>query len=95
MWRISSLRWYVSLPIKPVFLYPRVGDFVRLSQDEIGLLSGALRQRTHETLHELGRARLLRVEFGDATVLDLAGLRNYSGAASKATHPPKNVALRV
>ena len=73
-------------------LYPRVGDFVQLSQEEIGLLSGVSRQRTNEALHELERAGLLRVEFGGATVLDLAGLRNYSGAASKAPHPPKAVA---
>ena len=73
-------------------LYPRVGDFVQLSQEEIGLLSGVSRQRTNEALHELERAGLLRVEFGGATVLDLAGLRNYSGAATKAPHPPKAVA---
>jgi CRP-like cAMP-binding protein len=76
-------------------LYPRVGDFVQLSQEEIGLLSGVSRQRTNEALHELERAGLLRVEFGGATVLDLAGLRNYSGAASKASHPTKAAALRV
>ncbi len=63
-------------------LYPRVGDFVQLSQEEIGLLSGVSRQRTNEALHELERAGLLRVEFGGATVLDLAGLRAYGGAAT-------------
>ena len=63
-------------------LYPRVGDFVQLSQEEIGLLSGVSRQRANEALHELERAGLLRVEFGGATVLDLAGLRAYSGAAT-------------
>lgn len=61
-------------------LYPRVGNFVQLSQEEIGLLSGVSRQRTNEALHELERAGLLRVEFGGATVLDLNGLRAYSGA---------------
>ena len=49
-------------------------------QEEIGLLSGVSRQRTNEALHELERAGLLRVEFGGATVLDLNGLRAYSGA---------------
>ncbi|MES2102232.1 MAG: Crp/Fnr family transcriptional regulator [Pseudomonadota bacterium] len=63
-------------------LYPRVGDFVQLSQEEIGLLSGVSRQRANEALHELEREGLLRVEFGGATVLDLAGLRAYSGAAT-------------
>ena len=61
-------------------LYPRVGDFVQLSQEEIGLLSGVSRQRTNEALHELERARLLSVEFGGVSVLDLNGLRGYSGA---------------
>lgn len=62
-------------------LYPRGGDFVQLSQEEIGLLSGVSRQRANEALHALERAGLLRVEFGGATVLDLNGLRTYSGAA--------------
>jgi CRP-like cAMP-binding protein len=60
-------------------LYPRAGNFVRLSQEEIGLLSAVSRQRANEALHELERAALLRVEFGGVTVLDLPGLRGYSG----------------
>ena len=75
--------------------YPRVGDFLQLRQKEVGLLFGASRQRTNEALHELERTGWLRVELGGATVLDLAVLRNYSGAASKTTHLPKNTALRV
>jgi CRP-like cAMP-binding protein len=62
-------------------LYPRAGDFVQLSQEEIGLLSAVSRQRTNESLHLLERAGLLRVEFGGVTVLDVAGLRGYSGRA--------------
>jgi CRP-like cAMP-binding protein len=58
-------------------LYPRMGDFVQLSQEEIGLLSAVSRQRTNESLHELEHAGLLRVEFGGVTVLDLPGLRRY------------------
>jgi CRP/FNR family cyclic AMP-dependent transcriptional regulator len=58
-------------------LYPRSGNFVQLSQEEIGLLSAVSRQRTNESLHELERAGLLRVEFGGVTVLDLPGLRSY------------------
>ena len=61
-------------------LYPRVGNFVQLSQEEIGLLSGVSRQRTNEALHELERPGLLRVKFGGVTVLDLSGLHAYSGA---------------
>lgn len=58
-------------------LYPRTGNFVRLSQEEIGLLSAVSRQRTNESLHRLERAGLLRVEFGGVTVLDVPGLRGY------------------
>jgi CRP-like cAMP-binding protein len=58
-------------------LYPAVGNFVQLSQEEIGLLSAVSRQRTNESLHQLERDGLLRVEFGGVTVLDLAGLRGY------------------
>lgn len=67
-------------------LYPRAGNFVQLSQEEIGLLSAVSRQRTNESLHELERAGLLRVDFGGVTVLDLAGLRGYSGSSE--TRPP-------
>lgn len=63
-------------------LYPRASRFVRLSQEEVGLLSAVSRQRTNESLHQLERAGLLRVEFGGVTVLDLAGLRGYCGAAA-------------
>lgn len=60
-------------------LYPQTSSFVRLSQDEIGLLSAVSRQRANRALHELERAGLLRVEHGGVEVLDLDGLRNYLG----------------
>lgn len=62
-------------------LYPRATHAVQLSQDEIGLLAGVSRQRTNKALHELERAGLLQVAFGHITVLDVAGLRGYSGTA--------------
>jgi CRP-like cAMP-binding protein len=61
-------------------LYPQAGDFVRLSQEEIGLLAGVSRQRANEALHELERGGLLRVEFGGVRVIDLRGLRSYCGS---------------
>lgn len=64
-------------------LYPRVGNFVQLSQEEIGLLAGVSRQRANAALHELERSGLLRVEFGGATVLNLQGLREYSDAPAQ------------
>ena len=60
-------------------LYPKTSSFVRLSQDEIGLLSAVSRQRANRALHELERVGLLRVEHGGVEVLDLAGLRSYLG----------------
>ena len=63
-------------------LYPQAGCFIELGQEEIGHLSGLSRQRANEALHELERAGLLRVEFGGVTVLDLPGMRTYSGAAA-------------
>ena len=60
-------------------LYPQASSFVRLSQDEIGLLSAVSRQRANRALHALERAGLLRVEHGGVEVIDLGGLRNYLG----------------
>jgi CRP-like cAMP-binding protein len=68
-------------------LYPSAGSFVRLSQEEIGLLSAVSRQRTNEALHALERAGLLRVEFGGVTVLDVAGLRRCEGSADSRPAP--------
>jgi len=58
-------------------LYPPTHSFVALSQEEIGLLAAVSRARANESLHRLGRAGLLRIEFGGVTVLDLQGLRAY------------------
>lgn len=60
-------------------LMPAAGDFVQLSQEEIGLLAGVSRQRTNEALRELERAGLLRTEYGGVTVLGLPALRAYQG----------------
>ena len=67
-------------------LYPHADPFVRLSQEEIGLLAAVSRQRTNEALHALERHALLRVEFGGVTVLDVAGLRGYSGPPDTRTN---------
>jgi CRP-like cAMP-binding protein len=72
-------------------LYPQAGSYVQLSQEEIGLLSSVSRQRTNESLHALERAGLLTVEFGGVTVLDVAGLRGYSGAPPARAVPERHV----
>jgi CRP-like cAMP-binding protein len=60
-------------------LYPHAQPLVQLSQDEIALLSAVSRQRANRALHELEAAGLLCVEFKGIRVLDLPGLRRYSG----------------
>jgi CRP/FNR family cyclic AMP-dependent transcriptional regulator len=57
------------------FLYPGVGQKLRVSQEEIGNLSGISRQRVNQALQALERDGLLRVEYGGVTILDLEGLR--------------------
>lgn len=63
-------------------LYPQASSFVALSQEEIGLLSAVSRQRANEALKALERDGLLRIEFGGVSVLDLPGLRSYSGSSN-------------
>jgi DNA-binding GntR family transcriptional regulator len=50
---------------------------VQISQEEIGYLSGVSRQRVNQALHVLESARLLKVEYGGLTILDLEGLRTF------------------
>ena len=59
------------------YLYPGVGPKLQISQEEIGLLSGVSRQRANQALQVLEKKRLLRVEYGGITVLDLGGLAGF------------------
>jgi CRP/FNR family transcriptional regulator, cyclic AMP receptor protein len=68
-------------------LYPHASPVVHMSQEEIGLLAAVSRQRANESLHALERAGLLRVDFGAVTVLDLPGLRAYSGGREQRGQP--------
>jgi CRP/FNR family cyclic AMP-dependent transcriptional regulator len=58
-------------------LYPGLGKLVQISQEELGLLSGASRQRAHQALHLLEKQGLLRVDYGGIRILDLEGLRRF------------------
>jgi CRP/FNR family transcriptional regulator, cyclic AMP receptor protein len=58
-------------------LYPEAGPHIELSQEEIGLLSGISRQSANKGLKILEQAKLLRVEYGGITVLDLKKLSKY------------------
>jgi CRP-like cAMP-binding protein len=58
-------------------LYPGVAPLVPISQEEIGYLSGASRQRANQALQLLEREGLLRLDYGGIRVLDLEGLRHF------------------
>lgn len=58
-------------------LYPGIEKLVQISQEEIGYLSGASRQRANQALQLLEREGLLRLDYGGIRVLDLDGLRHF------------------
>lgn len=58
-------------------LYPGGDDQLQISQEELGFLSGVSRQRVNQALKRLEEAKLLRVEYGGITVLDLGGLFKF------------------
>jgi CRP-like cAMP-binding protein len=58
-------------------LYPGTDSHLRISQEEIGHLSGLSRQRVNHALHVLQEAGLLRVEHFGITIVDLPGLRSW------------------
>ncbi|CAM3949128.1 Crp/Fnr family transcriptional regulator [Roseateles saccharophilus] len=59
-------------------LYPGVGNWLRITQQELGYLVGLSRQRVNQALHRLGGAGLIRIEYGGLRVLDLAGLKGFA-----------------
>lgn len=60
-------------------LYPRLGDHIEITQEELALLAGVSRQIVSRGLKILEEKRLIKVERGGLTVLELQGLANYEG----------------
>jgi DNA-binding GntR family transcriptional regulator len=60
-------------------LYPDSDPHIQISQEELGYLAGASRQRVNRALQVLGKAGLIKVDYGLVTVLDLDGLQSYGG----------------
>lgn len=58
-------------------LYPGLETVVQISQEEIGYLSGASRQRANQALQLLEKEGLLRLDYGGIRILDLEGLRHF------------------
>ena len=60
-------------------LYPDADPQVQISQEELGYLAGASRQRVNRALQVLGKAGLIKVDYGLVTVLDVEGLQRFGG----------------
>lgn len=58
-------------------LYPGLDMQLKISQGEIGYLTGLSRQRVNQALSRLERNGLLRVDFGSVTVISLDQLREF------------------
>jgi CRP/FNR family cyclic AMP-dependent transcriptional regulator len=58
-------------------LNPRIRRELKISQEEIGYLCNASRQRVNRALQVLEKAGLLKAEYGGIIILDLDGLRRF------------------
>jgi len=58
-------------------LYPETGLALEISQEEIGMLAGASRQRINQALQTLEKAGLVALSYNRVDVRDLAGLRAF------------------
>lgn len=58
-------------------LYPGTDTLLQISQEEIGYLSGASRQRANQALQVLEKEGLLKVDYGGIQILDLEGLKRF------------------
>ena len=54
-----------------------LGSSLAISQEELAYLCGLSRQRVNQALHLLEGAKLVHVDYGSVTVLNLEGLREF------------------
>lgn len=59
------------------FLYPECEPRLQISQEELGYLAGASRQRVNQALRVLEKAGLVKVDYSLITIVDLDGLRSF------------------
>jgi CRP-like cAMP-binding protein len=67
-----SIAWLFN----PV-LVPKAGNHLDITQEEIGLISGISRQAANQALQVLEKRKLVRVEQGGITALDVGKLNRY------------------
>jgi CRP-like cAMP-binding protein len=60
-------------------LYPRLGDHIDITQEELALLAAVSRQIVSRALKILEEKGMIRVERGGLTVIDVDGLATYEG----------------
>lgn len=65
------------------YLNPGTSMQLQISQEEIGYISSVSRQRANQALQILEKQKLLSIDYGGITVLDLEGLRSFLGDAAK------------
>ena len=58
-------------------LNPGISPNLKISQEELGYLCNASRQRVNAAVRALEEAGLVQTEYGGITILDLEGLRRY------------------
>jgi len=59
-------------------LYPCASDEIKLSQQELGCLSGISRQRVNKALSVLQTQNIVDIEYSTIRVLDFEALKNFS-----------------
>jgi len=60
-------------------LYPSRERRIEISNEELGHLVGASRQRVSQALHVLEKSGLIKMAYREITVLDIDGLRGFGG----------------
>jgi CRP/FNR family transcriptional regulator, cyclic AMP receptor protein len=78
--RLDDLRARVAHSLADMLhpqLYPRPGSRIEISNEDLGHLVGASRQRVNQALHVLEKSGLIRVAYRTITVLDIEGLRGF------------------
>lgn len=75
---ISRVARNLAWLFNPV-LYPRTGNHIKITQEELSLLAGVSRQVANKSLLKLEAAGLLVTERGGITVINLERLARYGG----------------
>jgi CRP-like cAMP-binding protein len=81
--RLSNPDLRVARSLAALFhpvLYPGVGEWLRITQQELGYLVGLSRQRVNQALLALARGGAIQVEYGGVRVRSLEALRRYPQA---------------